>query len=98
MELSIRREDNEREVRIQLQGVVDLDAAALLKSAATNIADGHPVVLDFRGATVTSDAALGMVVAAIGSADIACVGLSNHHEKLLKYLGVSAACATDIRK
>ncbi len=98
MELSIRREDNEREVRIQLQGLVDLDAAALIKAAASNIADGHPVVLDFRGATITSDAALGVVVGALGSADVACVGLSSHHEKLLKYLGVFAACATDLPK
>jgi len=90
----LSRSEGEREVRILLEGTVDPDAVELLREAAEGI-QGKTVVLDFRKASIGSDAVLGILVDALGSENLACVGLDHHHELVLRYLGVAPVCIAD---
>ena len=89
--------DSERETRIHLEGTLDPDAVGLLKKAAEGMRE-KTVVLDFRRASISSDAVLSILVDALGSENVAAVGLDHHHELVLRCLGIAGVCNAEPRR
>ncbi len=82
-------------VVIRVEGMFDPMAASALRARLAHARPQLPIVLDFAHAREVSD--LGLAVLAHGlvsdGARVRLRGLSQHHERMLRYLGLDAAAA-----
>jgi len=72
---------------IRVTGVLDMSEALRLAEIVRRSADGAALSVDLRSARETHDAAVVALARALGERDVAIVGLSRHHERLLGYVG-----------
>jgi hypothetical protein len=72
---------------IRVTGVLDISEALCLAEAVGTTADGAALSVDLRSARETHDAAVVALARALGERDVAIIGLSRHHERLLGYVG-----------
>jgi hypothetical protein len=95
--LEARRRAN-GEILLVVEGTFDLSAALRVATAVRATAAEATVRIDLRRARI-HDAALAALAREAGSRRVAIVGLSRHHERLLRYLdgagGVSAAAGAE---
>jgi hypothetical protein len=68
---------------IRVTGVLDISEALRLAEAVSTSADGAALTVDVRSARQTHDAAVVALARALGERDVAIVGLSRHHVRLL---------------
>ena len=80
-----RRRRPGRDVLLAVGGTFDLAAALRTAAAIRTRAVGARVTVDLRRARV-EDAALAAFAREVESRPVAMVGLSRHHERLLRYL------------
>jgi hypothetical protein len=71
----------------RVTGVLDMSEARRLVEAVSTTANGAALSVDLRSARETHDAAVVALARALGARDVAIVGLSRHHERLLGYVG-----------
>jgi hypothetical protein len=89
-ELELRSDGGRRPARaprvvLAIEGTFDLEAALRAAAAACDRAADARVTVDLRRARI-EDAALAAFVREVAGRTIAIVGLSRHHERLLRYL------------
>jgi hypothetical protein len=88
----VRREAERRtrrptgDVVLVVEGTFDLGAATRAATTARASAGRARVKIDLRRARI-EDAALAAFVRELAGRPVAIVGLSRHHERLLRYLG-----------
>jgi hypothetical protein len=80
-----RRRRPLRDVLLPVDGTFDLGAALRTAAAVRARSVGARVTVDLRRARI-EDAALAAFVREVASQPVAMVGLSRHHERLLRYL------------
>lgn len=80
------------QVVLAVEGYVDLPAAVRVAAAARAEGAGVRVRIDLRNASL-EDAALAALARAAAGRRVAVVGLSLHHERLLRYLHEDGAAA-----
>ena len=78
---------------VALEGTFDPVAAASLRDRVAALAASDVVVLDFSRVREVEDLGLGLLVYGMAADHVTGVrfrGLSHHHERMLRYLGVDA--------
>ncbi len=87
-------EVGERRV-IELRGVLDVQAATLLRDAVLSLDPHDLVVIDCHEVRDLQDCALALLVSGLSSRGrtVLLRGLGEHHLRLLRYLGVDPAAA-----
>jgi STAS domain len=74
-----------------ISGVFDPIAAARFRARFAELPRDAPVVLDFSAASEVSDLALWVLLAAPRHPCLALRGLTQHHERMLRYLGLEGS-------
>jgi anti-anti-sigma regulatory factor len=77
---------------IPVGGAFDDSTGSALRTRLTEMRSGTSVVLDFRHARDVNDVALAVFLRGIGElrARVWLWGLSQHHERVLRYLGLAS--------
>jgi len=79
-----------REPILTVEGRFDLAAALRVVAAVHDGADGARATIDLRRAPV-DDVAIAVLARELEGRPVTVLGLTRHHERLLRYLGADAA-------
>ncbi len=92
MTMDARQQRNR--VVVTLHDCFDASDLRKLHEVLSEAPTGCPITLDFREVRLFHDAAVAQLARELSSApEVSVVGLSEHHHRLLRYLGEGAAIA-----
>lgn len=79
---------------VEVEGALDVAAAARIRDAVLELDPGDPAVVDLHAVRELDDAALAFLAWSLSSrSGVELRGLGEHHRRLLRYLGVDSARA-----
>ncbi len=87
--MSIEAHDGANGTVVELHGAFDPEEADRLHALLLELEPEKPVTLDFRAVRLFHDLAVARLAREIGDArrHVAILGLSEHHHRLLRYIG-----------
>ncbi len=93
--MSIQRHDGANGTVVELTGAFDPAEADRLHALLLELEPAMPVTLDFREVRLFHDLAVARLARELDGEHrhVALLGLSEHHHRLLRYIGVGAAHA-----
>ncbi len=89
--MSIQAHEGTSGTVLQVDGAFDPDEADRLHLLLLALAPDRPVTLDFRAVRLFHDSAVARLARELGQRRVALLGLSEHHHRLLRYIGPNAA-------
>lgn len=75
---------------VHVDGLLDAAAARMILASTQAIPAGEGLVVDLSGATMVDDVAVAFLAESLTGRLYRLRGLSTHHERLLKYLGLAS--------
>ncbi len=88
--MSIQAHEGTSGTVVEVDGAFDPDEADRLHALLLDLEPDRPVTLDFRAVRLFHDLAVARLARELGGRRVALLGLSEHHHRLLRYIGPHA--------
>ena len=86
--MSLEARQADRGTIVEVVGAFDAAEADRLRTVLRALGEDHPVTLDFHRVRRFDDAAVARLADEVTQHHVALLGLSEHHHRLLRYMGV----------